>query len=311
MTNMPSEGETEMQLRIGIIGLGNAGQALAEALSRRHTLRLYDRETGPYEQALARCVQAPTVSESAPDCAQAADVLLLSLPTPQASREVAQQIVDVVGPGTLVVETSTVRPEDIEALHAVLSPQGAVVIDAAVIGGVHKLADGKGVFLVGPSEQEAGNAAAVLRGIAEEIFFLNGRGNGMRAKLVANAVSHTAYVLLLEAGALAAAQNIPLDVFYRLMERESGLLRPLTHRFGERLRRADFKGGMSTINARKDSGLIIDTARSLGVPLFAIAATHGAYDIAVGEGLGNLDYASMGRLWEKWLDISFADKTEG
>ena len=57
----------------------------------------------------------------------------------------------------------------------------------------------------------------------------------MRAKLVANAVSHSAYVLLLEAAALAVAQDIPLPVFYRLMERESGLMRPLTHRFGERL----------------------------------------------------------------------------
>jgi 3-hydroxyisobutyrate dehydrogenase-like beta-hydroxyacid dehydrogenase len=176
---------------------------------------------------------------------------------------------------------------------------------------VHKLAAGKGVFLIGPCEADAGAAAPVLRDIAEEIFFLNGRGDGMRAKLVANAVSHTAYVLLLEASALALKQNIPLDVFYRLMERESGLLRPLTHRFGERLRKGDFEGGMSTINARKDSGLIIDAARTLGVPLFTIAATHGAYEIAVGEGLGELDYASMGRLWENWLGIDFTATAQG
>jgi hypothetical protein len=45
------------------------------------------------------------------------------------------------------------------------------------------------------------------------------------------------------------------------------------------------------------------------VPLFAIAATHSVYEIAVAEGLGSLDYASMGRLWEKWLRISFTDET--
>jgi 3-hydroxyisobutyrate dehydrogenase-like beta-hydroxyacid dehydrogenase len=295
-------------LTIGIIGLGQAGQALAEALSARHSLILFDREPDPCARAVERCLRQPVAASSAADCAAAADLLLLSLPAPDASRAVARQIADAVRPGTLVVETSTVRPEDVEDLHAILSPGGAAVIDAAVIGGVHKLAAGKGVFLVGPSEQDAGAAAPVLRAIAEEIFFLNGRGDGMRAKLVANAVSHTAYVLLLEAGALAAAQGIPLDVFYRLMERESGLLRPLTHRFGERLRKGDFDGGMSTINARKDSGLVIETARSLGVPLFAIAATHGVYEIAVGEGLGDLDYASMGRLWEKWLGIDFADQ---
>lgn len=293
---------------IGIIGLGNAGQALAQALSAQHSLYLFDRDHRQCDQAAERCLQAPVITASAADCAEAVDLLLLSLPTPDASRAVAGQIADAIRPGTLVVETSTVRPEDVEDLHAILSPKGATLIDAAVIGGVHKLAAGKGIFLVGPAEADAGIAATVLHGIAEEIFFLKGRGDGMRAKLVANAVSHTAYVLLLEAGALAAAQNIPLDVFYRLMERESGLLRPLTHRFGERLRKADFEGGMSTINARKDSGLIIDTARALGVPLFAIAATHGVYEIAVGEGLGELDYASMGKLWENWLGIDFTDK---
>lgn len=296
---------------VGIIGLGNAGQALAQALSERHPLRLYDREPSQRDQASARCLQTAAICDSASECAGSVDVLLLSLPTPEASRAVAGQIAEAVRPGTLVVETSTVRPEDVEAIHAILAPRDVTVIDAAVIGGVQKLAAGKGVFLVGPPEIDAGNAALVLRGIAEEIFFLKGRGDGMRTKLVANAVSHTAYVLLLEAGAIAAAQNISLDVFYRLMERESGLLRPLTHRFGERLRNADFEGGMSTINARKDSGLIIDTARALGVPLFAIAATHGAYEIAIGEGLGEFDYASMGRLWEKWLNIDFADKANG
>lgn len=239
------------------------------------------------------------------DCAAQADILLLSLPTPEASIGVAEQISEALRPCQFVIETSTVRPTDIEELNGVVARSGAALVDAAVIGGVHKLAAAKGVFLVGLPESEAGAAGAVLRGISEEIFFLNGRGDGMRAKLVANGVSHTAYVLLLEASALAAAQNIPLNVFYRLMERESGLLRPLTHRFGERLRKGDFAGGMSTINARKDSGLIIDTARALGVPLFAIAATHAVYEVAVGEGLGSLDYAAMGRLWENWLGIDF------
>ncbi len=294
--------------RIGLIGLGNAGQALLQALSTDHLLTIFDRAPEQCAKAQSLSGKPPTIAADAADLAARVDLLILSLPTPAASLDVASQIAGTLRPGTLVVETSTVRPEDIEALHDVLAPVGAIVIDAAVIGGVHKLAEGKGVFLVGLPEAEAGIAGAVLRSIAEEIFFLNGRGDGMRAKLVANGVSHTAYVLLLEAAALATAQNIPLDIFYRLMTRESGLMRPLTHRFGERLRQGDFAGGMSTINARKDSGLIIDTARELGVPLFAIAATHNAYEIAVAEGLGALDYASMGKLWEKWLGITLSDE---
>lgn len=289
------------QPRIGVIGVGNAGRALLQALSAQYSLLAYDRDPASYDGLDSICAFA----ESAAELAAQADIVILSLPTPAASLSVAHEIRDSLAPGAVVVETSTVRAEDVEALHEALSSTGAQVIDAAVIGGVHKLAAGRGVFLVGPPEAATGLAGGMLRAISEEIFFLNGRGDGMRAKLVANAVSHTAYVLLLEAGALAAAQNIPMDVFARLMERESGLLRPLKHRFSERLRNGDFSGGMSTVNARKDSALILDQARALGVPLFAIPATHAAYELAVAEGLGALDYASMGRLWEKWLGVSY------
>ncbi len=53
-------------------------------------------------------------------------------------------------------------------------------------------------------------------------------------------------------------------------------------------------------------------ARELGVPLFATAAAHTPYEIALSEekngGLPVQDYASISKLWEKWADVSFATK---
>ena len=293
--------------RIGLIGLGNAGLAMLQALSKSSALHVYDRDPDRCRDLSESCLHPPIVAGSAAALARDVDLIILSLPTPAASLSVAEEIRSAVGPGTTVLETSTVSPEDVEAVHALLSPTGARVVDTAVVGGVHKLAEGEGVFLIGSPEAEAGIAATVLRRMAAELFFLKGRGDGMRTKLIVNAVAHAVYVVLVEAGALAATQEIPLSILYRLLERESGLTRPLTHRFGERLRAHDFAGGMSTLNARKDSGLMLDTARSLGVPIFAIQAAHSVYELAVRDGLGRLDYASVGQLWEKWLGVSFAD----
>lgn len=287
--------------RIGLIGAGNAGQAILQALAAHDRLNVYDQDPARLENLDAGCAVAPSATVLAAE----ADIIILSLPSPAASLSVVNEISQTIRPGTVVLESSTVSPGDVDALQGILAPLGARVIDAAIIGGVDKLATGNGVFLVGSPEAEAGEAGPLLRSISEEIFFLGRRGDGMRAKLVANAVAHAAYVLLLEAGALAVAQDIPISVFARLMERESGLMRPLAHRFNERLREGDFTGGMSTLNARKDSGLVLESARLLGVPLFAIPSAHAAYEIAVAEGLGELDYAAMGRLWEKWLGISY------
>jgi len=293
--------------RVGLIGLGNAGQALHTALSARRALAVFDLDPARCVQAGEGAAHAPVVAESAAELARGADVVILSLPTPEASLAVAREIAGAARPGLLVVETSTVASDDIEALADVLSPAGARVIDAAIVGGVAKLAAGQGVFLVGPPEHDCGHAAPLLREIAEEIVFLGGRGDGMRTKLVVNAVAHSAYVVLVEAGALALAQGIPFDVLAGLLKRESGLARPLTHRFADRLRRHDFAGGMPAVNALKDSRLALEAAQALGVATPVMAAAHGVYDQAVAHGLGGLDYAALGTLWEDALGISFAD----
>jgi 3-hydroxyisobutyrate dehydrogenase-like beta-hydroxyacid dehydrogenase len=293
--------------RVGIVGIGNAGQAMVEALAPRFALTLFDRDEWRCRVASSGAEQQQVrIARGVADLAGEANLVILSLPHPAASRSVAEEMKEAIKPGTIVLETSTVRPEDVEALHEILLPAGAIVVDAALVGGIAALALGKSAFLVGAAEADGGRLGMVLDALAEDIFYLGGRGKGMAAKLVVNAVAHAAYVVLVEAGALAAAQDIPMAVLQRLLERESGLLRPLTHRFGERLRSHDFVGGMSTTNAAKDSRLVLDAAHSLGVPLFAIPAAHAVYQLAMREGLEGLDYASIGVLWEKWLGIDFA-----
>ena len=294
-----------MAVRIGLIGLGNAGTALLTALSRHGAITVFDLDADKYSAASAACAMAPVIAESAASLAADCDLVILSLPTPEASLAVGRQILATLRPGAILLETSTVSPDDVAALANLIEPSGARVIDAAIIGGVAKLSAGQGVFIVGSPEEEAGEAGKILRGIAEELFFLPKQGDGMRAKVAVNAVAHAAYAVIVEAGALAVAQGVPVEVYQRLLMRESGLMRPLTHRFADRLRHADFAGGMPTVNARKDSGLALAAARGLGIETPTLSAAHEVYEKAVAEGLGELDYASLGTLWEKALGISF------
>lgn len=296
------------KLRVGLIGLGNAGMALAEPLLRRFEVLGFDLDAGRRGIAGAAGVM---LAEGARQIADQCDVILLSLPTPAASRAAAQELALGTLRGRLVIETSTVAPQDIEWLVSFLAPHGAEVVDAAIVGGVQKLREGRTTFLVGASEKNYPRAIAVLDAAAEEIFNLGDVGNGMRAKVINNAVAHTTMVMLLEGAALARKAGVPLDVFYTLMSRESGLMRPLTHRFGERVRTGDFEGGMPTANARKDSFLALELARDLGVPLFTMQASHTVYEVARHEGLDRLDYASISRLWEKWLAIDMTYGEDG
>lgn len=298
-----------MTQKVGLVGLGNAGLALATPIVSKFKVIAYDRSEARCKLAREKGVEvAPNVRAVAEQCS----ILMLCLPNPSISRTVLTEIGTAALERKLVIENSTVGPEDIDALLRIAEPAKARVIEAAILGGVHKLAAGEGTFLVGASDADFADAKPILDSAAEKIFHLGPLGNGMRAKLVCNGVAHATMVILIEAAALAAAQGIPMDTFYELMRRDSGLTRPLTHRFAERILKQDFEGGMTIANAHKDSALILEVARELGVPLFATAAAHTPYEIALSEekrgGLAIKDYASISKLWEKWAGVSFGEK---
>lgn len=118
-------------------------------------------------------------------------------------------------------------------------------------------------------------------------------------------------MVLLEAGAMARKLDIPMDEMIAILARPDGIMRPLEHRLRDRVSSADYAGGMSVSNARKDSMLALETAQDLGVPLFATLAAHTPYEIAEQLGYGDLDYAALAKLWESWCELTFSQPDQG
>ena len=53
--------------------------------------------------------------------------------------------------------------------------------------------------------------------------------------------------------------------------------------------------------------LALEMAQELGVPLYAIQASHTPYEIAEAGGMGQLDYAALATLWEQWSGVAFSE----
>jgi 3-hydroxyisobutyrate dehydrogenase-like beta-hydroxyacid dehydrogenase len=236
-----------------------------------------------------------------------APTLVLSLPTPEISATVVRTLLPHLRPGTLVVETSTVNPADMWQLRDLCTPGGVRVVDGAILSGVAQMAAGRSTLLVGGKPADLDAAADVFVALAPRVLRFGDVGSGMAAKVINNAVAHAVMVVLVEAGAMAAATGVVLDDLARLLaDPDAGLMRPLTHRFVERVLRNDYEGGMPTEAARKDSTLALSLAQSSGVPLFAIQGAHTVYELALADGLGRLDYAAIARLWEGWTERTFS-----
>ena len=288
---------------IGLIALGNAGSALATALSGKLPLVGYDRDPNR-RQAVAGLAIACVGSVA--EVAARAKRVILSLPTPDMSQAVVTELLAGERVPELIIETSTVTPRTARILNGLCRERQVRFVDAAIASGVAAMAAGQITFLVGGEPADVEQARPVLAPMARKIVHLGPAGAGMGAKVVNNAVMHAVMVVLIEAAALAARLDIPMPTLVDLLQGEEGLKRPLTHRVCERMMQGHYDGGMSVLNARKDSTLALEIAQQLGVPLYAIQASHTPYEIAAASGLEDLDYASLATLWETWCGIEFA-----
>lgn len=293
--------------RLAVIGLGRMGLVLAKRLTEVAAVIGYDLSV---ERQRAAEAAAITTATSLTEAVSTVEAVVLSLPSPAASLAVATALRDYLSPGSLLIETSTVTPADMAGLEALIRPAGLAIIDAAIQGGVGNVAAGDFVFLVGGQPTDIERARPLLAAIAAEVLVLGNLGAGMTAKVVNNAVVHAVMVVLAEAAALGKAHGLALPALYDLLRRETGLLRPLTHRLGERVMTGNYAGGMSTDLARKDSILALQMAMNTGVPLFAIQASHTVYELASQAGLGELDYAAIATLWRQWLGDTTSTTTD-
>jgi 3-hydroxyisobutyrate dehydrogenase-like beta-hydroxyacid dehydrogenase len=300
---MVSDGEP-----IALCGLGNMGAAVAARLTERwHVL---GSDLNPQRCAEAAEKYGVEVVDDLARLAQAR-IVVLSLPTPDASASVVRSLLPHLRPGSVIIETSTVNPADMWRLRDLCAPHSVDVIDGAILSGVAQMAAGRATLLVGGEPGPLELAAPVVQQLGSRVISFGDVGSGMAAKVINNAVAHAVMVVLLEAGAMARATGVASTELVKLLgDPEAGLLRPLTHRFAERVLQANYEGGMPTEAARKDSTLALALAQTSGVPLFAIQAAHSAYEIALAQGLGRFDYASIARLWEGWTGRSFSSPAD-
>lgn len=290
---------------VGLIGLGQMGLPICQRLATSFDVVAFD--ISEERRVLAASGDRVTTTDDFATIASL-QTIVLSLPSPHVSRRVVQDLAGLVSAGTLVVETSTVLPDDVREWEQMLAPAEARVIDAAVLSGVAQMAAGRASLLVGGAEADLDRAQRVLQTLGGSgVTRFGALGTGMAAKVVNNGVAHAVMVVLVEAFALAEREGVQLaDIADMLNREDGGLQRPLNHRVMERIALGDYGGGMPLEAARKDSTLALAMAQRSGVPLFAIQAAQSVYDIARSRGLGREDYSAVATLWEDWTGHTLA-----
>ncbi len=284
--------------KVGQIGLGTVGFCYARhLLDAGYGLVAWDIDR---DRASALRKRGAILARSVSDLAGQVDTVLVSLPSPEADSEVLlgdDGLFAAAGPGTLVIDTSTIDPETARGLYAAARAAGIDYLEAPVSGaepmqgGVDGARAGSLTFLCGGSEEAFERAKPIMETCGKHLLFLGEAGNGATLKLISNLASGIYNLVAAEALTLAAAAGFTPETLCEVFERTDGKSYTFTDYVMPRIRKRSFEEGFSVDLMHKDHRLVEDLARQLKVALPINGLAMQLYQFMRAEGLGRKDYA--------------------
>jgi 3-hydroxyisobutyrate dehydrogenase len=284
---------------IGFIGLGLMGRPMAANLLKAgFAVTVWNRTASRTEPLVAQGAKAAATPREA---ASAADVLITIVSDPPALEQVLwgeQGALPALRRGSVLVDSSTVSPKLARRVAAACAERGVEFLDAPVTGGTWGAEKGELVFMVGGPAETLARVEPVLGAMGKRWFHLGPHGAGQTVKLAMNMLFALEVDALAEALALSTAGGVPGERLVEVMQSSMGRA-PVLDVKAPMLLKRDYPPSFPLRLMHKDLTLALELAKELGVPLPAGAAAREAYDAVLRAAREDLDYAAVGRYWEK------------
>jgi 3-hydroxyisobutyrate dehydrogenase-like beta-hydroxyacid dehydrogenase len=274
--------------RVGVVGLGNIGGALAANLAADgHAVTVTDLDADRASQ-----IEGATAVASVGEVAQVSDITLTSLPTPDVVRAVSREWAAAADAGAILVDLSTTLPASNQAIAAELAASGHHFVEAPLTGGAVGAQNRALVFMVGGEEAAVERCRPILDQLGRATIHLGPVGTGTTMKLVNSLLAFTCTWASLEALSLAVAAGIDVRTAVEVV-RTGGASNFFIDRAVEGINVRGRPAQFALLLAAKDADLIEQVAAASGVPSTMAAAMVEVLTDAVGRGLGDHDWSDL------------------
>jgi 3-hydroxyisobutyrate dehydrogenase-like beta-hydroxyacid dehydrogenase len=294
-------------MKLGFVGLGNMGSAMARVLLRAgHTVAVWDR-TPARADSLVR--EGARLAASPADAARGAEVALSSLAndavvlaiTLGAGRDPGDRLdreplVRGLGRGAIHVSLSTISPDASGQLEEGHRAAGQQYVAAPVIGRPDAAARGELVLLAAGRAQDLDRCAPLFEALARKTVRLGDRVERANAmKLSANLVMASLLEVLGEAFALAESHGVEASTLLDVLE--NTMLSPRTiAEYGERIASERFEpAGFRLELGLKDVALALEAAATVALPMPVASAVRDRFLAAMAGGLADKDWTAVAR----------------
>ncbi|TDA95457.1 3-hydroxyisobutyrate dehydrogenase [Halomonas marinisediminis] len=296
-------------MNIAFIGLGNMGSPMASNLVKAgHNVTVFDLVESAM-QALES--EGAKRAESAEAAAKGAEVIISMLPAGvhvkslYLGRDGGPGLLESLESKPLIIDASTISPEDAREVAAAARERGVTWLDAPVSGGVGGAKAGALTFIVGGSAEGFEQARPVLEAMGKNIFHAGESGSGQVAKICNNMLLGILMSGTAEALALGVKNGMDPAVLSEIMKQSSGgnwalnVYNPWPGVMEESAASRDYQGGFLTDLMAKDLGLAWELALGSKSTVPMGSQARNLFALHSAQGSGSLDFSSIQKLYRE------------
>lgn len=278
---------------VGFIGLGHMGFPMAlRLIEAGHALVAFDARPEVIGQLASLGAQ---VASSPHDVADRADTVLASLPSPQASLDVATGVDGLIH-GSRVkrfIDLSTVGARMAARIAGALAERGIAQIDSPVSGGVTGARNGTLAMMVSGPIAEVESVRSVLETLGRVFVVGEQSGSAQTMKLANNLLAATTLAATSEAVVMGVKAGLDPAVMIEVFNAGSGATHASRDKFPQAILPRSFDYGFATGLMVKDIRLCLEEAKAAGLSLEIAEAVERLWEVVLRETGADSDFTSV------------------
>ena len=284
--------------KIGIIGLGVLGSAIAECFIKKNINIFGFDISDQFYKKLDKSYFSKTddLDQIYSEC----DIVLTCLSSEESLLEVTKEISSKV----LIIETSTLPLDCKKKVLDQLNNSNCKIVDAPLSGNRLAALEGNLSAYLSGHKNEKIIAKKVLDLFCQKVTDVGDFGNGIVIKLIGNILNLVHNAVSAEVLTLGMKVGLKPEIIYEAISGTFSSSGVFENR-GKLMVDQDFeKEGMNFSTPMKDSKFITELSRAnlVALPIYQVALQY--YYSAVANGLGNKDASSVIKIIEKNTNLS-------
>jgi 3-hydroxyisobutyrate dehydrogenase-like beta-hydroxyacid dehydrogenase len=274
-------------MEVGFAGLGRMGAPMAQrVLGAGFPLTVWNRTAARADELVAAGARS---AGSPRELADTVDVVVTMVSDGDALGALLHGddgLLAGLGPGSVLVDMSTIGPAAATSFAAEVADRGAAWVDAPVSGSTALAQQGALTLMVGGDADAVALVQPVLEAMGQKIMHLGPAGTGAAMKVVVNAVLAVINEAIAEGLVLAERSGIERETAYDVFAGGVAAAPYVLYKREAFVHPEDTPVAFTIDLMRKDLRLAFALAEELGVPLAAVRAADEV--LAQADGTGDL-----------------------